>query len=131
MRILLPLGRFSKTNGRVYLVIYEVSVKYDAFGVVCEFAALHSILVFLGLILMKTLCFLRICLQTQSLLVFAESRAPTKNTCDIECAGSGAQEPDSTRNLMARGRDERPRAENHGFDLPCTRFYHFCKPETS
>ena len=69
-------------------------------------------------------------MQTQSLAVFAEGRAPTKNTWDIECAGSGAQEPDSTRNLMTRGRDERPRAENHGFDLPCTRFYHFCKPET-
>ncbi len=56
-RVLLRFGRFSKANNRAYLVIYEVSVKYDGFGVVREFSALHSILLFLGLKLMKTMCF--------------------------------------------------------------------------
>ena len=56
-RILLRSGRFSKNNGRACLVIYTVSVKYNGFGVVREFSALHTILLILGLKLMKTLCF--------------------------------------------------------------------------
>ena len=56
-RILLRFGRCSKTNGRAYLLIYRVSVKYNGFGVVREFSALPSILVFLGFKLMKPSCF--------------------------------------------------------------------------
>ncbi len=48
--------RFGKTSGLEDLVLY-VSVKYDGFGVVREFSALLSILVFLGLKLMKNFCF--------------------------------------------------------------------------
>ena len=73
--------------------------------------------------------------------------------CGSVCRGSGAQEPDSLRKSMARGRDERPRAEhqckttvstrpvrgfatftnneiteNLSFYLPCTRFGRFYLP---
>ena len=49
--------QFGKTNGFEYPIIYKVSVNYDGFDVVREFSALLSILVFLSLKLMKTLCF--------------------------------------------------------------------------
>ncbi len=42
------------------------------------------------------------------------------------CEGSGALEPDSPRKSMAGGRGERPRAEKHGLESPCTRFGRFC-----
>ncbi len=47
------------------------------------------------------------------------------------CEGSGAQEPDSTSKSMAGGRGERPGAEKHRFDTPCTTFGVFCWSETS
>ena len=47
------------------------------------------------------------------------------------CKGSGTQEPDSPRKSMAGGRGERPRAEKHGLESPCTRFGRFCWSETS
>ena len=50
--------------------------------------------------------------------VVAEGRAPTRLTSDSVCKGSGDQEPDRPRKSMAGGRDERPRAENHGFYCP-------------
>jgi hypothetical protein len=53
-KILFRFERFSQTTGRTDLVIYEVSVKYDGFGVVREISALLSILVFMCLKLMKT-----------------------------------------------------------------------------
>ena len=75
--------------------------------------------------------FLKGLLQTPSVAVFAEGQAPKSLTSDSVCKGSGDQEPDRPRKSMAGGRDERPRAENHGFDMPCTRFDHFCNSETS
>jgi hypothetical protein len=55
-----------------------------------------------------------------------------ENTARSEvCGGSGAQEPNSPRKSMARGRGERPRAEKHGLELPCTRFGRFCRSKTS
>ena len=44
---LLRVDRFGKTSGLEYLIIYWVSVNYDGFGVIREFSALLSILVFL------------------------------------------------------------------------------------
>ena len=42
------------------------------------------------------------------------------------CEGSGALEPDSPGKSMAGGRGERPRAEKHGLESPCTWFGRFC-----
>ena len=42
------------------------------------------------------------------------------------CEGSGALEPDRPRKSMAGGCGERPRAEKHGLESPCTRFGRFC-----
>ncbi len=47
------------------------------------------------------------------------------------CRGSGAQELDSVRSLMTGCSEERPRAKNHGFELPCKGFEKCCKYETS
>ncbi len=46
------------------------------------------------------------------------------------CGGSAAQELDSTRFLMAGCREERPKAEQHGLESPCTAFGYFCVSET-
>ncbi len=43
----LRFERFGKTGGLEYLVVYEASVHYGGFGVVREFSALLSILMFL------------------------------------------------------------------------------------
>ena len=75
-RFLLRVDRFGRPSGFEYVAIYVASVNYDGFGVVREFSALLSILVFLGLNLMKTLCFRRVCLQIPSVAVFAEGRNP-------------------------------------------------------
>ena len=112
-------------------MFYEVSVNFVGFGVVREFSALPSILVFLAFKLMNASCFRRFCLQTPSVAVFTEGQASKSQTGDSVCKGSGVQEPDSPRKSMALGRDERPRAKNHGFYSPCTKFEYFCKSETS
>ena len=112
-----------------YLVFDEVSVTYCDFGVVREFSALPSILYFMGFNLLKSSCFWRICLQTPFVAVFAEGRAPKRLTSDSVCKGSGGQEPDRPRKSMARGRDERSRAENHGFDCPIRGLTTFATPK--
>ncbi len=62
--------------------------------------------------------------ESQNLL-FLKGR-PANVAMDSVCAGSGAREPDRARKSMDRGGGERPRAEKHGFESPCTRFGHFC-----
>ena len=57
IRLELRFKRFGKTSGVGDPVIYEVSVHYVGFGVVREFSALLSILVFLGFKLMKSFGF--------------------------------------------------------------------------
>ena len=53
----------------------KVSVNSVGVGVVREFSALLSILVFLSFKLMKAKCFRRFCLQTLFVAVFAKGQA--------------------------------------------------------
>ena len=63
-------------------------------------------------------------------LVFLKGR-PANIASDSVCEGSGARKPDRARKSMDRGGGERPSAEKHGFDSPCTAFGHLCWSETS
>ncbi len=82
---------FGKTSGLEYFLFYKVSANYDGFGAG----------VFVFLISKNLLCLKGLLANT---------------VCGSVCRGSGAQEPVSTRKSMARGRDERPRPEHHGFN---------------
>ncbi len=63
-------------------------------------------------------------------IVFLKGR-PANAARDSVCEGSSDQEPDRARKSMDRGGGERPGAEKHGFDSPCTAFGHFCWSESS
>ena len=95
--------RFCETRSPSKVVLYETVVNYDSFGAV------------LGMPFI-------------SYTPYRFLRFPLAGTAwgDVlfrVFEGSRAQEPDSIRNLMTRGRDERPRAETQCSDHPKTSYF--------
>jgi hypothetical protein len=131
-------ARIGKKGGPGHLVFYEVSVNYDGFGAGrCSRKPRvnpkrgHSFDELWCAVGGGNLVFYGVSVSSDGQnLVFLKGLLANTAWSEV-CEGSGAQEPDSPRKSMAGGRRERPGAEKHGLESPCTRFGRFCWSETS